>query len=742
MKKFFIPFLILLAMSLIFIGCPDPNNTPGNTEPQNQNSGESQNTEVVGTQINTAVTWQNTKTYFINTSVTVTASGSLTIEPDVIVKFGNKGSLTVKGSINADSVTFTSWRDNIEGSEAIVAAGTTPVAPSDWYGITISGSGAAASFTECTFKYAGLNSSPALQITSSAKALVSDCVFVNNGGNNDNSLSGTAALTWKNTAADYSENDNCVTGTSFESNIWPLALPADFSLASSNTFADTNTYNAIMVTAPSSNTIAHDTEWASQSVPLLLLSINSTTVKNGSSLTIAENNIIRLNKASLNVSGSLTASNVTFSSFNDETGGWNGITVSGSGANATLTECLFTKAGSSAVSVKTNAKAIVQNCIFADNTGEDANTSSGTPALTWSNSAAVFDESDNYFTQCTFRNNIWPVSVPAGFSIDSTNTFENTNKYNSVMLTYAGSSGITHDTTYASITVPYSYLASSNISIANGSTVTIAENNIMKINARNITVKGNIIAASTTFTAFNDNIGGWDGITVSGDGSTASFTGCTFEKTNNEVIKISSNGSAKIDSCIFQNNTGKTDDATTGTAAVDYTYSAAAYNADSNCVTGCSFTGNIIPLSIPANFSLDGTNTFGENTNNYIRLTYAGSNGVRSSVSLAAQTIPYCYMASSNLSIYSDYTIAGGTQESPVIFEVQTREITIGTNGSMNLGNNLIIRGHTNDVWKGLCSSVNKTYYTTNSTLNITIGDRSDTANTTYSSTQVSSTIY
>jgi hypothetical protein len=731
-------------MCFLFTGCPQPSSsdTPSNSPSStNQNNGESENTEIVGSTINTAVTWQNNKTYFINNTVTISSAGSLTIEPGVVVKFGNKGKLTVNGSITATDVTFTSWRDNIEGSEVIVAAGTTPAAPSDWYGITITGAGAAALFSGCTFKYSGLTNTPALKITSSGKAIVSDCSFQNNGGTDANTSSGTAALTWSNSAASYSETDNCVISSSFESNIWPLSIPADFSLASGNTFDASNTYNAILVTAPSSSLIAHDTVWGTQSIPYMMLSTNNTTLKTGSTLTIAQNNDIRFNKTSLTVNGILLAENVTFSSFNDEIGGWDGITVSGDGASATLTQCVFKKAGSPAVTVKNSAKAKIQNCTFTENSGTDANTSSGTAALTWTNSAADYDAQTNSFTECSFSKNLWPLSIPAHFSIDDTNDFDATNKYNAVMLTYPGSGGINHDTTWASVNIPFCYLATNDLSVANGATLTIAQNNTVKVNTKAINVKGNILANSVKFTSFNDNIGGWDGITVSGDGSTASFSRCTFEKTNAEAVKISSKGSAKITDCIFQNNTGKTDDATTGTAAVDYTYTAATYNAETNCVSGCTFTGNIIPLSIPANFTLDGTNTFGENTNNYIRLTYAGSSGISSPVSFAAQSIPYCYMATNNLLIKADFTIAGGTQENPVIFEVQAREITINTNGSMNLGNNLIIRAHTNNVWKGLCSSVNKTYYTTNSTLNITIGDRSDTSNTSYSSTQASSVI-
>lgn len=92
--------------------------------------------------INTPVIWTAADSpYLVTTDVTITAAGSLTIEPGVIVKMSSGKGLTVDGTLIAQGtsgspVVFTSYRDDSFGGDTN-NDGASAGAKGDWHGITI-----------------------------------------------------------------------------------------------------------------------------------------------------------------------------------------------------------------------------------------------------------------------------------------------------------------------------------------------------------------------------------------------------------------------------------------------------------------------------------------------------------------------------------------------------------------------------------------------------------------------------
>lgn len=191
--------------------------------------------------------------------------------------------------------------------------------------------------------------------------------------------------------------------------------------------------------------------------------------------------------------GKLIASFTTFTSCNDESIGttlkssrgtpaandWYGIVVDG--GTAEFTGCKFKYGGkkiskyaysSVLFSYKDTGsnkgekgKMIIESCIFENNGGKDSAVE-GTAAVTFGENAAPYDSENNYIKNCTFRNNLWPLSIPTDFSMpDSTNKFED-NKYQGIFVEFDNERKIGHNATeenpaltvWAYQSVPYCYM--------------------------------------------------------------------------------------------------------------------------------------------------------------------------------------------------------------------------------------------------------------------------------------------
>lgn len=232
----------------------------------------------VKTDITSDTTWESGKTYYINKDIYVKEGAKLTIKAeslgDIVVKFGPNGRLRIYETsvLDADHVCFTSYRDK-EFGEEISGNGGISAAPNDWKGIYVYKG--TAKLDNCYIAYAGNGDYPAVLVeASNAKARINKCWFAKNGGK-DSATSGTAAVTYKYTAADYNAEDNCVTGTIFNENIWDISIPLDFTLDGSNMFQTSekaSKYQGIFINHYEMSTSA---VWASQYVPYCLLGSNA-----------------------------------------------------------------------------------------------------------------------------------------------------------------------------------------------------------------------------------------------------------------------------------------------------------------------------------------------------------------------------------------------------------------------------------------------------------------------------------
>lgn len=283
MKKLKILAKIVAAaafLSIVLTGCPGvvPEATP--STPENTDN------PVTGP-ITTAETWAGEDdegeplTYYIDSNLTIT--GSLVIESGAIVKFGPNGQITAnRASFTATDVIFTSYKD--ERGRKIQAAGNSEPNPGDWKRIYIYGGTGV--FNNCEFSYGG-NGCSTLEIVKNStlgKARIDHCAFKNNSGNKsipDNSSGVNAALKFGSTCV-YNETNNSVTNSTFDNNVWPLSMPADFYIASNNTFND-NEYNYVYI---NDSDISGTTTWECLNIPYIFVDNNNLTIKANATLTI------------------------------------------------------------------------------------------------------------------------------------------------------------------------------------------------------------------------------------------------------------------------------------------------------------------------------------------------------------------------------------------------------------------------------------------------------------------------
>lgn len=267
----------------------------GGTKTKSGSSSSSSNTNVddeITGPLTTVETWPgkdsegNSITYYINSNYAIKNGGNLTIEEGAIVKFGPSGKITVNntGALTATGTKFTSYRDT-EGRTISISGGVDP-APGDWKQIYIYGG--TSKFTKCYFYYGGnnCNTVEVAKYTTLGKARIDDCYFRHNSGTSSVDYTAKAALKYT-LDVEYDEEDNCVTNTVFEDNVWPLSIPVNFSLDDSNSFGTTeetkNKYNYVLI---NSSTVKTNVEWAKQDVPYLYVLTSVLNINKSSKLTI------------------------------------------------------------------------------------------------------------------------------------------------------------------------------------------------------------------------------------------------------------------------------------------------------------------------------------------------------------------------------------------------------------------------------------------------------------------------
>ena len=183
-------------------------------------------------------------TYFINSTYTIKEGGNLTIEEGAIVKFGPSGKITIEktGVIIASGTIFTSYRNPI-GRTISINGGVDP-APGDWLNIYVNGGHS--EFYDCEFSYGGKNTSTVYVYSSYATCKIDGCIFKYNDGTKSVSITVDAALRYNENVP--SGEDNTVTNTTFENNVWPLSMSPSYSVSGTNHFGKAdkaNEYNLI-----------------------------------------------------------------------------------------------------------------------------------------------------------------------------------------------------------------------------------------------------------------------------------------------------------------------------------------------------------------------------------------------------------------------------------------------------------------------------------------------------------------
>ena len=314
--------VLFLALILLFLlsGCPGNGAAPDGV--------------ITEDDITTTTTWTEGTVYVIGENG-IYVSATLIIEAGTIVKFSGTGSgLTlssggtiVANGIAAAPVVFTSYKDDTQGGDTNGDGDATSPARADWERILTNGENGS-TFDYCEFYYGGNSTNSAtLEIDTGSVATVTNCLFVNNSGNDSSGWYGALDATTAGAGTVIADNI-------FYNNIRPLSISTAFDLDDSNTFhnpddaTQTNQFNGIP--AYDNMDQKDHLSWAETEVAYII-DDNDWYIDTSDTLTLADNVVIKFRSGGeLTVNDGVGAvinyegTGVAFTSYKDDA--WKGDT--------------------------------------------------------------------------------------------------------------------------------------------------------------------------------------------------------------------------------------------------------------------------------------------------------------------------------------------------------------------------------------------------------------------------------
>jgi RHS repeat-associated protein/uncharacterized repeat protein (TIGR01451 family) len=337
-------------------------------------------------------TWYADLPYVVETTITIDAGATLTLQPGTVVKF-NSGSvgLTVNGALVADGtdqagITFTSIHDDVYGNDTNNNERATRPVRGDWDKLIYNDSSTDSQniLDFVTIRYAGSSNIGVSIVSASPTISNSHIVHTKGSGIRLNTISNP---TISNTTIENSSQDGLyITGSSSPTILNNHFVRNDryavyFTAESKPTFSNNTVFDNSFNGAAVSGTFAGTTLWDDD---LVYIVAGSLTLPAGSLLQIDKSIIKFLPTFGMTVNGQLIANDSVFTSIKDDIhggdtnndelytiptmGDWTNLVFNSTSANSSLTNSAVRFGGNSAVKI-TSTSVLITGSQFYRNLG-------------------------------------------------------------------------------------------------------------------------------------------------------------------------------------------------------------------------------------------------------------------------------------------------------------------------------------------------------------------------------------